>query len=224
MIAKSDPLIFREVRRMKKAILGRKLGMTQIFDENGKVVPVTVVEAGPCVVLQKKTEEKEGYNAIQVGFENIREKLANKPKKGHFAKAGVSVKRIVREFRLDNIDEYEVGNEIKADIFAAGDKVDVSGVSKGKGFQGTIKRWNMQRGPMSHGSKYHRAVGSMGASSFPSRTFKNKKMPGQMGNKKATVLNLEVVKIMPEKNVILIKGGVPGPNKGYIVIKNTVKA
>lgn len=209
---------------MKKAILGRKLGMTQIFDENGKVVPVTVVEAGPCVVLQKKTEEKEGYNAIQVGFENIREKLANKPKKGHFAKAGVSVKRIVREFRLDNIDEYEVGNEIKADIFAAGDKVDVSGVSKGKGFQGTIKRWNMQRGPMSHGSKYHRAVGSMGASSFPSRTFKNKKMPGQMGNKKATVLNLEVVKIMAEKNVILIKGGVPGPNKGYIVIKNTVKA
>ncbi len=209
---------------MKKAILGRKLGMTQIFDENGKVVPVTVVEAGPCVVLQKKTEEKEGYNAIQVGFENIREKLANKPKKGHFAKAGVSVKRIVREFRLDNIDEYEVGNEIKADIFAAGDKVDVSGVSKGKGFQGTIKRWNMQRGPMSHGSKYHRAVGSMGASSFPSRTFKNKKMPGQMGNKKTTVLNLEVVKIMPEKNVILIKGGVPGPNKGYIVIKNTVKA
>lgn len=209
---------------MKKAILGRKLGMTQIFNENGKVVPVTVVEAGPCVVLQKKTEEKDGYNAIQVGFEDIREKLANKPKKGHFAKAGVSVKRIVREFRLDNIDEYEVGNEIKADVFAAGDKVDVSGVSKGKGFQGTIKRWNMQRGPMSHGSKYHRAVGSMGASSFPSRTFKNKKMPGQMGNKKATVLNLEVVKIMPEKNVILIKGGVPGPNKGYIVIKNTVKA
>lgn len=209
---------------MKKAILGRKLGMTQIFNENGRVVPVTVVEAGPCVVLQKKTEEKDGYNAIQVGFEDIREKLANKPKKGHFAKAGVSVKRIVREFRLDNIDEYEVGNEIKADIFAAGDKIDVSGVSKGKGFQGTIKRWNMQRGPMSHGSKYHRAVGSMGAASSPSRTFKNKKMPGQMGNKKATVLNLEVVKIMPEKNVILIKGGVPGPNKGYIVIKNTVKA
>lgn len=209
---------------MKKAILGRKLGMTQIFNENGRVVPVTVVEAGPCVVLQKKTEEKDGYNAIQVGFEDIREKLANKPKKGHFAKAGVSVKRIVREFRLDNIDEYEVGNEIKADVFAAGDKIDVSGVSKGKGFQGTIKRWNMHRGPMSHGSKYHRAVGSMGAASSPSRTFKNKKMPGQMGNKKATVLNLEVVKIMPEKNVILIKGGVPGPNKGYIVIKNTVKA
>lgn len=209
---------------MKKAILGRKLGMTQIFNENGKVVPVTVVEAGPCVVLQKKNEEKDGYNAIQVGFADIREKLANKPKKGHFAKAGVSVKRIVREFRLDNIDEYEVGNEIKADIFAAGDKIDVSGVSKGKGFQGTIKRWNMQRGPMSHGSKYHRAVGSMGAASSPSRTFKNKKMPGQMGNKKATVLNLEVVKIMAEKNIILIKGGVPGPNKGYIVIRNTVKA
>lgn len=209
---------------MKKAIIGRKLGMTQIFDENGKVIPVTVVEAGPCEVIQKKTEEKEGYNAIQVGFENIREKLANKPKKGHFAKAGVALKRIVKEFKLDNIDEYEVGNEIKADIFEAGEKVDVSGVSKGKGFQGTIKRWNFHRGPMAHGSKYHRAVGSMGAASDPSRTFKNKKMPGHMGNRNTTVLNLEVVKIMPEKNVILIKGGIPGPNKGYVVIRNTVKA
>ncbi|AEB74908.1 50S ribosomal protein L3 [Clostridium botulinum] len=209
---------------MKKAIIGRKIGMTQIFDENGKVIPVTVVEAGPCAVLQKKTEEKDGYNAIQVGFEDIREKLANKPKKGHFAKAGVSLKRIVREFRLENIDEYEVGNEIKADVFEAGDKVDVTGVSKGKGFQGTIKRWNFHRGPMAHGSKYHRAVGSMGAASDPSRTFKNKKMPGHMGHKKSTVLNLEVVKVMADKNVVLIKGGIPGPNKGYVVIKNTVKA
>ncbi|WMJ80339.1 50S ribosomal protein L3 [Clostridium sp. MB40-C1] len=209
---------------MKKAIIGRKLGMTQIFDENGKVVPVTVVEAGPCVVIQKKSEEKDGYNAIQIGFGEIREKLVNNPVKGHFAKAGVALKRIVKEFRLENIDEYEVGNEIKAEAFVAGDKVDVSGVSKGKGFQGTIKRWNMHRGPMAHGSKYHRAVGSMGAASYPARTFKNKKMPGHMGNKKTTVLNLQVVKVMPEKNVILIKGGIPGPNKGYVVIKDTVKA
>ncbi|MCY6371559.1 50S ribosomal protein L3 [Clostridium ganghwense] len=209
---------------MKKAILGRKLGMTQIFDENGKVIPVTVVEAGPCVVIQKKTEENDGYNAIQVGFEDIREKLANKPKKGHFAKAGASLKRMVREFRLENINEYEVGSEIKADIFQVGDKVDITGVSKGKGFQGVIKRWNFSRGPMSHGSKFHRAPGSMGAASSPSRTFKNMKMPGQTGNKKATVLNLEVVKVMTEKNVVLIKGGIPGPNKGYIVIKDTVKA
>lgn len=208
---------------MKKAILGRKLGMTQIFDENGRVIPVTVVEAGPCPVIQKKTVDKEGYNAIQVGFENIREKLVNKPRKGQFAKAGVALKRIIKELRLENIDAYEVGSEIKADIFAAGEKVDVSGVSKGKGFAGAIKRWNFSRGPMSHGSKYHRGVGSQGASSDPSRTFKNKKMPGHMGNRNTTVLNLEVVRVMPEKNVILIKGGVPGPNKGYIVIRNAVK-
>lgn len=220
----SDPLIFWEVQEMKKAILGRKLGMTQIFDENGKVIPVTVVEAGPCAVTQKKTEEKDGYNAIQVGFEDIREKLANKPRKGQFAKAGVSPKRMLKEFRLENIEGYEVGAEIKADIFEVGERVDVSGVSKGKGFQGAIKRWNFSRGPMSHGSKYHRGVGSMGASSDPSRTFKNKKMPGHMGARNTTVLNLEVVKIMPEKNVLLIKGGIPGPNKGYVVIRNTVKA
>lgn len=224
MIGIRSANILGGAREMKKAIIGRKIGMTQIFDENGKVIPVTVVEAGPCAVLQKKTEEKDGYNAIQVGFEDIREKLANKPKKGHFAKAGVSLKRIVREFRLENIDEYEVGTEIKADVFAAGDKVDVTGVSKGKGFQGTIKRWNFHRGPMAHGSKYHRAVGSMGAASDPSRTFKNKKMPGHMGNKKSTILNIEVVKVMADKNVLLIKGGIPGPNKGYVVIKDTVKA
>lgn len=209
---------------MKKAILGKKLGMTQIFDENRKVVPVTVVEAGPCVVIQKKTVEKDGYNAIKVGFGDIREKLVSKPMKGQFAKAGVSLRRHVKELRLEDISVYEVGQEIKADVFVAGDKIDVSGVSKGKGFQGVIKRWNAHRGPMSHGSKFHRAVGSMGASSDPSRTFKNKKMPGHMGNVNTTVLNLEVVKVMPEKNIILIKGGIPGPNKGLVVIRNAVKA
>ncbi|GKX68817.1 50S ribosomal protein L3 [Inconstantimicrobium mannanitabidum] len=209
---------------MNKAILGKKIGMTQIFNENGKVVPVTVVEAGPCVVVQKKTTEKDGYSAIQVGFGDVREKLVNKPRKGHFAKAGVSLRRHLKEFRLDNAAEYEVGQEIKADVFTAGDKIDVSGVSKGKGFQGTIKRWNAQRGPMSHGSKFHRAVGSMGASSDPSRTFKNKRMPGHMGAENTTVLNLEVVKVMADKNLILIKGGIPGPNKGIVVIRNTVRA
>ncbi|SHE46469.1 50S ribosomal protein L3 [Clostridium fallax] len=209
---------------MKKAIIGKKIGMTQIFDANGKVVPVTVVEAGPCVVTQKKTIEKDGYEAIQVGFGDIREKLVNKPKKGHFAKAGVSLRRTLKEFRLEDVAAYEVGQEIKADVFEAGEKVDVSGVSKGKGFQGTIKRWNASRGPMSHGSKFHRAVGSMGASSDPSRTFKNKRMPGHMGAVNTTVLNLEVVKVMADKNIILIKGGVPGPNKGIIVIRDTVKA
>jgi large subunit ribosomal protein L3 len=209
---------------MKKAIIGRKVGMTQIFDERGKIIPVTVVEAGPCFVIQKKTVEKDGYDSIQVGFGDIREKLVNKPKKGHFAKAGVVVKRFVKEFRLESTADYEVGQEIKADVFVVGDKVDVSGVSKGKGFQGTIKRWNGHRGPMTHGSKFHRSVGSMGASSNPSRTFKNKKLPGHMGAENTTVLNLEVVKIMPERNVILIKGGIPGPNKGIVVIRNSVKA
>ncbi|KGK89280.1 50S ribosomal protein L3 [bioreactor metagenome] len=209
---------------MKKAIIGKKLGMTQIFDENNKVVPVTVIEAGPCVVTQKKTVEKDGYEAIQVGYGVIKEKLVNKPLKGHFGKAGVESKRLLKEFKLENSNDYQVGQELKADLFVAGDKVDVSGVSKGKGFQGTIKRWNGHRGPMTHGSKFHRSVGSMGASSDPSRTFKNKKMPGHMGNRNTTVLNLEVVKIMPEKNIILIKGGVPGPNKGFVVIRNTVKA
>ncbi|MBV7274635.1 50S ribosomal protein L3 [Clostridium thailandense] len=209
---------------MKKAILGKKLGMTQIFGEDGKIIPVTVVEAGPCVVVQKKTTEKDGYEAIQVGFADIREKLVNKPEKGHFAKAGVALKRFVKELRLEDISGYEVGQEIKADLFAAGERIDVSGISKGKGFQGTIKRWNAHRGPMSHGSKFHRAPGSMGASSDPSRTFKNKKLPGHMGNVNTTVLNLQVAKVMPEKNIILIKGGVPGPNKGFVVIRNTVKA
>ena len=193
---------------MKKAIIGKKIGMTQIFDENGKVVPVTVVEAGPCVVVQKKTIEKDGYEAIQVGFGEIREKLVNKPRKGHFAKAGVSLRRTLKEFRLEDCSAYEVGQEIKADLFAAGDKIDVSGVSKGKGFQGVIKRWNANRG----------------ASSDPSRTFKNKKMPGHMGAVNTTVLNLEVVKVIAEKNLILVKGGIPGANKSTVVIRNAVKA
>ncbi len=208
---------------MKKAIIGKKVGMTQIFDENGRVIPVTVVEAGPCVVVQKKTIEKDGYEAIQVGFGDVREKLVNSPRKGHFAKAGVSLRRTLKEFRLENANEYEVGQEITADVFVAGDKVDVSGVSKGKGFQGVIKRWNANRGPMSHGSKFHRAVGSMGAID-PSKTFKNKKMPGHMGAKNTTVLNLEVVKVIAEKNLILVKGGIPGANKSTVVIRDAVKA
>lgn len=197
--------------------------MTQVFDESGKIVPVTVVEAGPCVVVQKKTVETDGYEAVQLGFGDVREKLLNKPKKGHFAKAGVSLRRHLKEFRFENVSEYEVGQEIKADVFAVGDKVDVSGVSKGKGFAGVIKRWGQQRGPMSHGSKFKRAPGSMGASSDPSRTFKSKKLPGHMGAVNRTVLNVEVVKVMPEKNLILIKGGVPGANKGIVVIRDSVK-
>ncbi|MEG0004865.1 MAG: 50S ribosomal protein L3 [Clostridium sp.] len=209
---------------MKKAILGRKIGMTQIFDEIGRVIPVTVIEAGPCVVVQKKTVETDGYNAIKVGFGEIREKLVNQPVKGQFAKANVSLKRYLKEFRLEDISSFEVGSEIKADVFVAGDKIDVTGTSKGKGFAGTIKRWNFSRGPMTHGSKYHRGVGSMGAASFPGRTFKGKKMPGHMGAVKTTTQNLEVVRVDADKNLILIKGAVPGPKKGLVMIKNTVKA
>lgn len=209
---------------MKKAIMGKKIGMTQIFDENGKVVPVTVVEALPNMVVQIKTVEKEGYDAIQVGFGEIRERLVNKPRLGQFQKAGVQPKRVLKEFRLEDISSFEIGAEITVDTFAAGDKIDVSGVSKGKGFEGVIKKWNFHRGPETHGSKFHRAVGSMGASSSPSRTFKNKKMPGHMGHVNRTVLNLEIVRVMPEKNVILIKGGIPGPNKGVVVIRDSVKA
>lgn len=224
MIVRQSANMFGRCKYMKKAILGKKIGMTQIFDENGKVVPVTVVEATPCVVVQKKTIQKDGYDAIQVGFGEIREKLVNKPKKGHYAKAGVSLKRKLKEFRLEDCSTYEVGQEIKVDVFVAGEKIDVSGVSKGKGFQGVIKRWNANRGPMTHGSKFHRAVGSMGASSDPSKTFKNKHMPGHMGAVNKTVQNLEVVKVIAEKNLILIKGGIPGPNKGTVVIRNAVKA
>ena len=209
---------------MKKAILATKIGMTQIFDENGVLTPVTVLEAGPCVVTQVKTQENDGYSAVQVGFGEIREKLVNKPDAGHFKKAGVENKRFVKEFRFDNAEEYQVGQEIKADVFAAGDKIDATAISKGKGFQGAIKRLGQSRGPMGHGSKFHRHQGSNGACSDPSRVFKGKGMPGQMGHVQVTIQNLEVVKIDVENNVILVKGSVPGPKKSLVVIKETVKA
>lgn len=209
---------------MKKAILGKKVGMTQIFSKEGKAIPVTVIQAGPNVVVQKKTVENDGYSSIQVGYQDKDEKKVNKPMKGHFAKAKVATKRYLRELRVENAESFEIGQEIKADVFAEGDKVDVSGVSKGKGTAGTIKRFNAHRGPMRHGSKFHRAPGSMGASSDPSRTFKGKKLPGRMGNENTTVQNLEVVKVDAEKNYILVKGGVPGIRGSLVMIKDTVKA
>ena len=209
---------------MKKAILGKKVGMTQIFSKEGKAIPVTVIQEGPNVVVQKKTMENDGYSSIQVGYQDKDEKKVNKPMKGHFAKAKVATKRYLRELRVENAESFEIGQEIKADVFAEGDKVDVSGVSKGKGTAGTIKRFNAHRGPMRHGSKFHRAPGSMGASSDPSRTFKGKKLPGRMGNENTTVQNLEVVKVDAEKNYILVKGGVPGIRGSLVMIKDTVKA
>ncbi len=207
-----------------KNILGRKLGMTQVFDENGNVIPVTVVEAGPVKVIQKKTEEKDGYNAIQVGFMDISERKVNKPLKGHFDKAGVEYKRYIREFRVDNVDEFEVGQEIKVDVFEAGDKVDVTGTSKGKGTQGPIKRHNFSRGPESHGSKYHRGGGARAAAAYPGRVFKGSKGMGRMGNERVTVQNLEVVRVYPDKNLLLVKGAVPGPKGGLLMIKKSVKS
>ena len=209
---------------MKKAIMAKKIGMTQVFTENGRLIPVTVLEAGPCSVVKKKKMENDGYEAIQVGFLDQREKLANKPKKGHFEKAGVSVKKYLKEFRLDDAANYEIGAEIKADIFAAGDRVDVSGVSKGKGYASTIKRYNAQRGPMGHGSKSHRVVGSMGSSATPSSVKKGKRMPGHMGAVNVTLQNVEIVRADAEKNVLLIKGAVPGPKGAILVIKESVKA
>ena len=209
---------------MKKAILATKVGMTQIFNEDGTLVPVTVLQAGPCVVTQVKTVENDGYSAVQVGFGEKREKLVNKPMKGMFDKAGVSYKRFVREFKLENAEEYSVKDEIKADIFTAGDKVDASAIAKGKGFQGAIKRHGQSRGPMAHGSKYHRHAGSNGACSSPSKVFKGKKMPGHMGAKKVTTQNLEIVRVDAENNLILVKGAVPGPKKALVTIKETVKA
>ena len=209
---------------MKKAILATKVGMTQIFDETGALVPVTVLLAGPCVVTQVKTVENDGYDAVQVGFSDIREKLVNKPVKGQFDKAGVSVKRYLREFRFENAEEYSVKDEIKADIFAAGDKIDATAISKGKGFQGAIKRLGQSRGPMAHGSKFHRHQGSNGACSDPSKVFKGKGMPGHMGSKRITIQNLEVVRIDAENNLILVKGAVPGPKKALVTLKETVKA
>ena len=207
---------------MKKAILAKKVGMTQIFNEAGELVPVTVLQAGPCVVTQVKTTENDGYEAVQVGFEDIREKLVNKPVKGMFDKAGVSYKRYVREFKLEG--EYSVKDEIKVDVFEAGDKIDATAIAKGKGFQGAIKRHGQSRGPMAHGSKYHRHAGSNGSCSTPSRVFKGKKMPGHMGGKKVTTQNLEVVRVDAENNLLLVKGAVPGPKKSLVTIKESVKA
>ena len=208
---------------MKKAILATKVGLTQIFNDEGVLIPVTVLQAGPCVVTQVKTQENDGYEAVQVGFADKREKLVNKPEKGQFDKAGVSCKRYVREFKFENAAEYELGQEIKADIFAAGDHIDATAISKGKGFQGAIKRHGQSRGPMAHGSKYHRHAGSNGACSDPSKVFKGKKMPGQMGNKQITVQNLEIVRVDAENNLLLVKGAVPGPKKSLVTIKETVK-
>ncbi|MBP3906541.1 MAG: 50S ribosomal protein L3 [Peptostreptococcaceae bacterium] len=206
-----------------KGILGKKLGMTQIFTEAGDVIPVTVVEAGPVVVTQIKTTEKEGYNAVQVGYGEVKEKSLNKPQKGHLAAANV-LKKHLKEFRMDSVEGYTVGQEIKADIFAAGEKIDVTGTSKGKGFQGPIKRHGQSRGPESHGSRYHRRPGSMGACSFPGRVFKNKKLAGHMGSVTVTVQNLEVVRVDAEKNLILVKGAIPGAKGSVVTVKEAVKA
>ena len=208
---------------MKKAILAKKVGMTQVFSEDGTVTPVTVLLAGPCVVTQVKTLEKDGYEAVQVGFEDKRETLVNSPDRGKFDKADIPYKRYVREFRFENSNEYAVKDEIRADIFEAGDKVDVTATSKGKGYQGAIKRYGQHRGPMAHGSKYHRHAGSNGAASDPSRVFKGKHMPGHMGCEQVTIQNLKVVRVDADDNIILVKGAVPGPKQGLVIIKEAVK-
>ena len=225
---------------MKKAILATKIGMTQIFNENGVLTPVTVLQAGPCFVTQVKTVENDGYSAVQVGYVDKKDKViskdstgkkevkrshgVNKPLQGHFAKAGVSGKRYLKEFKFEDAEEYTLGQEIKADIFEAGDKIDASGTTKGKGFQGAIKRHGQSRGPMAHGSKYHRHAGSNGACSDPSKVFKGKHMPGHMGNVQVTVQNLEIVRVDTENNLLLVKGAVPGPKKSLVTIKETVKS
>lgn len=208
---------------MKKAILGKKIGMTQIFDENGRAIPVTVVETGPCTVVQIKTKDSDGYEAVQLGFGEIKEKKLIRPIKGHFTKANVTPKKHLREFRLEEIS-YKVGDEIKADIFTAGEAVDVTGTTKGKGFQGVIKRHGQARGPMGHGSMYHRRPGSMGSTSTPGRVFKGKNLPGHMGCETVTVQNLEIVKVDLDKNVLLIKGSVPGVKGAILKIRNSVKS
>ncbi len=208
---------------MKKAILGKKIGMTQFFRADGTMIPVTVIEAGPCPVVQKKTVANEGYDSVQLGFAELRDKLANKPRKGHFAKANVKAMRYLREFRLDDAASYEVGQILKADVFAEGDKVDVSGTSKGHGFQGVVKRHGQGRGRMTHGSHFHRAPGSMSACSDPSRVFKTKNLPGHMGSEHVTVQNLEVVRVDAERNLMLVKGAVPGAKGSFVTVKSTVK-
>ena len=208
---------------MDKAIIGKKLGMSQIFTADGKVIPVTVVEAGPCTVVQIKTKENDGYEAVQVGFGSIKETRVNKPVAGHFKKAGVEVKRYLRELRFANCAAYALGQELTCDMFNEGDKVDVTGTSKGHGFSGVIQRWNQHRGPMAHGSGYHRGVGSMGACSSPSRVFKNKHMPGQWGHEKVTVQNLTVARVDKARNLLLLKGAIPGPKGGVVVVKDSIK-
>ena len=208
---------------MSKGLIGKKVGMTQIFDEKGMVIPVTVIEAGPCVVSQVKTVETDGYNAIQLGFGEVKSSKVNKPKAGHFAKANVEAKKHLREFRCEEPAELKVGDEVKADVFAQGEKVDIQGISKGKGFQGVIKRHGQDRGPMGHGSMYHRRPGSMGSTSTPGRVFKGKKLPGHMGVQKITIQNLEIVKVDMDKNVLLVKGSVPGPKGAILKIKTSVK-
>jgi len=209
---------------MKKGIIGKKIGMTQIFDEKGNVIPVTVIETAGNVVAQVKTVETDGYNAIQIGFGEIKDKHINKPRVGHFAKAKLTNKKHLREFRLDSVEGYKVGDELNADVFTAGDKIDVQGTSKGKGFQGVIKRHGQHRGPMTHGSMYHRRPGSMGATSTPGRVFKGKKLPGHMGHVTITIQNLDVVKVDMDKNVLLVKGSVPGPKGAILKVKSAVKA
>lgn len=208
---------------MSKGILGKKIGMTQVFTAEGRVVPVTVVEAGPCPVVQKKTVATDGYNAIQVGFSMLRDGLSNKPRKGHFQKASLKPMRYVREFRVNDVESYEIGQEVTVDLFSVGDKVDVVGTSKGKGFAGMIKRHNASRGPMAHGSKYHRRSGSLGAKG-PARVFKGRELPGRMGGERITVQNLEVIRVDMDKNLILIKGALPGANKSLLILKPSVKA
>jgi large subunit ribosomal protein L3 len=208
---------------ISKAILGKKLGMTQIFNDTGEAVPVTVIEAGPCLVVQKKTVEKDGYNALKVGYEDIKERRLNRPQQGQFKKNQLQFKRFLREFKLQDIEKYNVGDEIKVDIFQPGDMVDITGTSKGKGFAGGIKRWNFRRGPMSHGSHFHRRTGSSGAAGA-GRVFKGTKKPGHLGAEKVTVQNLQVIKVDVDRNLLLIKGSVPGPKKTLLFIKNTVKS
>ena len=209
---------------MKKGIIGRKVGMTQIFDEKGNVIPVTVIEAGPCTVAQVKTVETDGYDAVQLGFGEVKDKHINKPEKGHFAKTGLEAKKHLREFRLDSVEGVKVGDTVNADVFEAGEKIDVQGTSKGKGFQGVIKRHGQHRGPMGHGSMYHRRPGSMGSTSTPGRVFKGKKLPGHMGRVTITIQNLDVVRVDMDKNVILLKGSVPGAKGSILKIKSAVKA
>lgn len=207
---------------MKKGILGKKLGMTQVFDDAGRVIPVTVIEAGPCVVVQKKTVETDGYASIQVGFGDIKEKLVNKPRKGHFKKFGVAPRRYLREFRLENVDGLNVGDELKADTFEAGELVDVTGTSKGKGFAGGIKRWNFRRGPEAHGSKYHRAPGTLGFRAA-ARVPKGRKLPGRLGGERVTIQGLRVVRVDTERNLLLVKGAVPGAKGSLVIVRDSVK-